>query len=421
MFHPENLLKILSSLKKIDCFYVAYSGGLDSHVLLHSLSKPDQLYTKIKAIHINHQLSPNALEWETHCKSVCRDLKIPYQVLKVDAHSKSGESPEAAARKARYDAFTKIIGANQCLLTAHHQDDQAETVLLQLFRGSGPQGLSAMPELTKFSKGYLLRPLLNTSRAELKDYATKHHLNWIDDESNFDTRFDRNYLRQEVIPLLEKKWPSISNILARVANINAEVSDCLRQLAELDLHEIIQEKDAVNIEKLKFLSFERQKNVIRYWIQKQNLNLPSYKLLEKVLSEVVDADIDADPILCWHAVEVRRYQGALFLMPPIKKFDTTQIIPWDFSQPLILPNQLGTLNPKNLIEQGLHLESTENLSIRFRQGGERFHPEGRIGSHPLKKLMQEWQIPPWERDRIPLLYQNETLIAVVGYAVSKSP
>ena len=189
--------------------WVAYSGGCDSHVLLHSLAAlRSELSAEIKAIHINHGLSPLANEWEEHCRQICTGLSIPYLAISVNAKAK-GISPEEAARHARYTEWEALLNKDEVMLLAHHKDDQAETVLIQLMRGSGVKGLAAMPAKQKFSLGLLCRPLLGFLREEIVSYAVEHNLNWIDDPSNFDTDFDRNFLRQDVIPLLERRWPAL--------------------------------------------------------------------------------------------------------------------------------------------------------------------------------------------------------------------
>ncbi|MDH5600825.1 MAG: tRNA lysidine(34) synthetase TilS, partial [Gammaproteobacteria bacterium] len=264
-FTPALLKENLSDYQDTKVLWLAYSGGCDSHVLLHSLVQiRDQLNPEIKAIHINHGLSPLAKEWEEHCREVCQQLAVPYTAISVNA-IKKGASPEEAARLARYAEWQKLIKKDEVILLAHHQDDQAETVLIQLLRGSGVKGLAAMPAKQKFSHGLLCRPLLNFLREELYSYGVEQGLNWIDDPSNFDTDFDRNFLRHEVVPLLEERWPSLKKTLSRTAAHMGEANRLLTELAEQDWLQVKSDQQ-ITIDALLKLDEPRQRNVLRYWL-----------------------------------------------------------------------------------------------------------------------------------------------------------
>ncbi len=236
----EHLFRALSVYRDIKRLWVAYSGGRDSHVLLSLLAairarlEPVELHI----VHVNHDLSPNAAKWAQHCAMVCQALKLPYQALNVDATPMVGESQEAAARNARYQALEQLLVAGDALCTAHHQEDQAETLLLQLMRGAGPKGLAAMPESAPLGEALLLRPLLGVSRDTLCSYAQTQGLEWIDDESNFDTRFDRNYLRREVMPRLKKRWPAAAQTVSRSAAHCAKASHTLQSVAKVDFDRV---------------------------------------------------------------------------------------------------------------------------------------------------------------------------------------
>lgn len=219
-------------------YWVAYSGGLDSQVLLHALAAVrEQLPAPVGALHINHNLQPDASAWAEQCRAVCAELGITYRALSIQAHAQPGESPEAAARAARYQALVDAVPEGGVLLTAHHQDDQAETLLLQLVRGAGPKGLAAMPERALLGDVPLLRPLLNVSRAALLDYAEQHRLRWLEDPTNASTEYDRNFLRHEILPLLKQRWPATSLVLARSAQHQADAVRLLTELAAMDLQE----------------------------------------------------------------------------------------------------------------------------------------------------------------------------------------
>lgn len=411
-FKPSYLAPILNSFSPNQTVWIAYSGGLDSHVLLHALIS-HYPHLRLGAIHIHHGLSPFADDWAAHCEQVCQELRVKYEQINVDAHPKSGESPEEAARNARYDAFMNKIAPGDYLLTGHHQDDQAETVLLQLFRGTGIKGLAGMSIYSPLAQGLLVRPLLAFKREELLMYARENHLKWIEDESNENPRFDRNFIRHSVLPLIQKRWPGITSLLSQTATHCAEANEVLDALAKEDLNVLSSRLPPLSIKNLLSLSQARRKNVLRYWFQTQGLAIPNAKHLEQLEQTVLLAKPDANPKLCWGNVEIRRYRDDLYIFknPPDS---LTRVSP-------LFQSGEKTIIWKKESGQGLSPAlDPASLQIRYRVGGERFHPLGRQGSHPLKKLLQEWGIPPWERDKIPLLYHGDILVCVIGYCVSST-
>lgn len=416
---PEKLSRVLNGLTSCFRFYIAYSGGLDSHVLLHVMSeclKKNPLFY-IQAVHINHGLNPQADHWEKHCQNICEALKIPFQVKHLRLTIQPGDSIEAVARKARYEIFCSIIRQDENILTAHTQNDQTETFLLQLMRGSGVKGLSAMPMKKKLGSGHLLRPLLNFNRYELKLYAEKNNLHWIEDDMNLELHFNRNYLRHEVLPILKRRWPEVFGIVSRSASHCAEASILLDQLADNDL-QAMQTSSKLPIKPLLQFTPERQRNILRRWVAREGLLAPETKQLDQIRKDVLEAKEDANPIFTYGDVEVRRYRNELYLSARSKLYDTSLIIPWNFQDSLALPNNLGIFQAVK--RKGKGIKTTLNLrevTVRFRKGGERCQPVGRKETHSLKKLMQEWNIPVWQRDLIPLIYSNETLVAVVGYCI----
>ena len=419
-FTPAQLLDQLAQLPPARRYWVAYSGGCDSTVLLHALAAlREQLPVEVRALHVNHHLHEAAPDWAIHCHTVCEALDLPLYEVNVDARSGKGESPEAAARAARYRIFAEVLQTGDGLLLAHHRDDQAETLLLQLLRGSGPRGLAAMPVHRPLGDGWLGRPLLAFSRQVLCEYAASEGLKWIDDPSNFDTEFDRNFLRQQVMPLLQQRWPSTASTLARTAGLQAEAAELLYQLAEEDWHHCAgPQADTLSIATLMQLSPERQRNLLRYWIDSVNeLPLPDQQRLNRILIEVIPAAEDAQPCIRWPGGQVRRYAGWLYLLAADPQ-PLTGPLPWDLTEALELGDgqQLQAIPSEG---EGLRvdLQGDANLTVRFRQGGEVCRPAGRGHQHELKKLFQEWGVPPWERPRVPLLYVGEALAAVVGYCV----
>lgn len=362
-------------------YWVAFSGGLDSHVLLHYL-KHEFPELNINAIHINHQLLPEAKQWEKHCQAVCDQLGIPLRIIRVTIHKKSGDSLEALARKKRYDAFKKLLKKSDVLFTAHHQDDQAETVLLQLFRGAGLRGVSAMPSVSHLGNGFMLRPFLNFTRETLLDYANENKLKWIEDPSNQDTRFDRNYLRQLIFPTLKKRWPEITKILLRFSKHCAEQEKLLRGQSKHLLH-------------------VQQKNIIRHLILENKLDLPSEKVLDEIL-KIQHAKSDKNPVVTWGDNQCRRFKNKLYFLKT--------------------PKNKITLSKKNIVWLKKNLPydlNDKNIAVKYRTGGEKIRLKNSSHTKTLKNLFQTWEIPTWERDKIPLIYYKNKLIAVTGYAIGE--
>ena len=410
--------KVISLLGKSKKIFIAYSGGVDSHVLLHLLAQIRKSHPKLEltAIHVNHNLSSDAKKWVKHCQNSCKKLRIQCVVTSVDANVKiKDHSPEEIARNLRYAALVQQLPKNALLVTAHHVNDQAETLLLQLFRGAGPKGLAAMPVKIKFAKGWLLRPLLDFSREDILQYARKHKLKWIEDESNTNPKYARNFIRYQLLPIISKQWPGVVTALNRAAKHCAVTSGLLSVLAAEDL-KLVEGKveQTIDLTALKKLSVERQENLLRFWLHGLGFTIPSEAKLREVLRTVVNSRSDTKPLVKWSGVELRRFQNHLYAMSPLLPYDTKAILSFDFKKPLKLPADLGVLRAKiNKSSKGN--AKTQNFTVRFRQGGEKLKLSGRQGTHKLKKLMQEWQIPFWLRDRIPLVYCGEEIIAVVGY------
>jgi tRNA(Ile)-lysidine synthase len=416
-FSPERLLTIIRSFSPARRYWIAYSGGLDSHVLLHGLAavRSSLGAVQLHAIHVHHGLHADADQWTAHCSAVCGRLSIPLQTIRVGATPEKGESPEAAARQARYRAFAQVVRHGECLLTAHHEDDQAETVLLQLLRGSGPHGLAGMPAQAEFHAGWLGRPLLTFSRAELRAYAEQEGLQWVEDSSNAELGYDRNYLRHEILPRLLSRWPSAPATIARAAAHAAQAAALTDQLAATDLSAVRVATDQLSVTALKRLGDTRARNVIRFWIKELGLPLPTAAHLERVMADVLEAKPDAAPLVRWPGAEVRRYRDSMYAMPSLSDHDVTQTLQWDLGTPLIVSDLDACLVVQPVNGKGVRRAVLESaVTVGFRRGGERCRPVGRAHTQQLKKLLQEQGIPPWQRDRIPLLYCNNELAAVVG-------
>jgi tRNA(Ile)-lysidine synthase len=416
-FTIEYLHAVLQSLPECEGYLVAYSGGMDSHVLLHSLNALRRnLNAGISVIHVNHGLSGYAPDWARHSRNVCEALGLPCEIVEIDARPPRGESPESWARRKRYDAFARRLGTGWMLLTAHHKDDQAETLLLQLFRGAGPAGLSAMPITQPFGSGWHGRPLLDYSRRELGEYAMRHGLQWIEDESNQDTGVDRNYIRHRIMPAVRRHWPGALEALARSARHQGEASALLDHLARTDLASLARGAKPVrlSIAGLVGLSIPRQKNLIRRWLQVLQLPRPTTAQLQRVVDDAIAAGSAARPCVSWPGVEVRRYRDYLYAGRPLDAHEPAQVISWDLAQPVAIAH--GRLRAEPGVGNGVKASRCRRnqLEIRYRKGGETIRPVGRQHHHALKKLFQERGVPPWLRDRVPLLYSDGLLAAVPG-------
>ena len=415
---PASLLEALRqfpAFSQIRTWWLAYSGGVDSQVLLHLFS---QLKLNLQAVYIDHGLQQDSLQWADHCHQSCLDLGIPFQQISVNAHPQTGESPEAAARAARYQALAQLLGNDDCLLTAQHQDDQAETFMLQLLRGAGAAGLASMPFYNHFSRGWHLRPLLGFTRQDIVSYAEAHQLSWVEDPSNQLVHYDRNFLRHQVMPEIRQRWPSADRILANSAEQQAENSELLDQLASIDLQTLDVEPGSLAIEPLKHLADARQRNVLRYWIRENGHALPSRRVLRQIVQQAFSERVDADPEVHWAGSEIHRYRHRLYLISS-SQHDVNQTYQWQGEALLLLDSLEQILSFRATCSEGLRADiADKSLTVRFRQGGEVIRPAGRDGTHRLKKLFQEAGVPSWLRSRVPLLYLDDELIAVVGYWIA---
>lgn len=403
---------ILRKLGQYNRVFVGFSGGLDSTVLLHSLARQPLLINKLIAVHINHCLSVNAPAWQSHCQQFCNEWHIPLVIKQVEFEQQANIEDEA--RKARYQVFELLVEADDCLILGHHLNDQAETLLLQLLRGAGIDGLAAMAPIRKFSQGWLLRPFLQHSRQLLEVYAQLHQLQWIDDESNQDIFFSRNYLRHQIMPLLCSRWPAVVNNLARTTKHCQQAQANLDDLAKIDCPALTQNSLILSIVPLIALSTARISNILRFWFKSNKVRLPSAVIFNRLISEVIQARNDANPQVSWGDICVRRYQQTLYLLKSKQNLVSASLNWSFFPQSLDLEGR-GFLHAKQA-NKGIVFPPQSRIEVRFRQGGELFNWHGQ--TKQLKKLFQEWRVPPWLRDCIPLLYINAQLASVVGYAVS---
>lgn len=399
----------------ISCFVLAYSGGMDSSVLLHAMHG---LGLPLRAVHVNHHLQPECGQWQRHCHAVCQACGVAFTALDAPVEKVPQQSLEESARTARYRHLLEQVGPQDALVSAHHQDDLAETLLLQLLRGAGPAGLAAMGTERMHEGRRHLRPLLGFSRAQLRDYAHHHALAWIEDPSNDSLQFDRNYLRLEVMPRLAQRWPGAAHTLSRAAGLQAEAMQCLQALADLDLQAAATGQDHIlDIGPLQRLDAVRLKNALRGWIRAHGQQVPGKKMLEQIAQDLVyREEPDTAAMQRWADGEVRRYRNQLYLLNPALRHDPGQVLRWSIDRPLVIRSLNRVLHHSDLQHFGVVVpRGVTELTVQFRTGGERFKPAGQKHHRSLKNLFQEGNIPPWERDRIPLLYHEDKLISVLGY------
>lgn len=399
---------------------IAYSGGIDSHTLLHSLCqlRADTGWT-INALHVNHQLQADADKWAQHCQQICSDLDVPCEVgrIQVEDH---GEGIEAAARRLRYTWLANHIEDNDALLTAHHLDDQAETILLQLLRGSGVRGLAGMSMVSRFSAGILVRPLLEFERSDLEIYARRNGLHWVEDTSNRDIRRSRNFIRHRLLPMLQEHWLQTKRVLVRGGQHAREATTLLDAIALEDLRSSIVSEDGgdgdavLSVPALLNLSVERRRNLLRHWIRQLTLPVPATLHMDQIDDIVVRSTRSRHAAVVWPGAEVRRYRDQLFAMTRLLNPDPGMKVAWNLSQPIEVPGTGYVLNCKASMGHGLSREKVDQgtVTVRLRQGGETCHLPGRSHHHKLKKLLQEAGIPPWQRHRLPLIFVDEDLAAV---------
>lgn len=420
-FSSRWLLHELRAIQSAPRYLVAYSGGLDSTVLLNGMAdlSAELNCDSLQAVHVNHRQSPEADRRARYCAQACERLGIPLRTLEIDARKPKGMSNEDWLRRQRYDLLAAVMDDNDVMFTAHHRDDQAETLLLQLLRGSGPRGLAGMPQIRSFGRGYLARPLLAMSRAGLHSFAERTGLSWCDDPSNVDLSLDRNYLRHEIMPRLAKRWPAMAQTISRAALWQAQMVEVLDELAAVDVAQVADPDGRLSVGRLRELPRARQQEVFRQHLRARGLPVPSSRVLQEVLQEVCEARRDAEPHVSWPGGEVRRYQDKLFVQSPLADFDSTQAHKWDPSAPLQLSH--GRLEATRVTGRGMSVERLDSgaVTVRFRHGGERIRQAGRAHHSDLKKLLQAWHVPPWLRDRIPLIYCADELVCVVGYAIAE--
>jgi tRNA(Ile)-lysidine synthase len=392
-------------------YCVALSGGLDSTVLLAALSQAGAgPAPALRAIHVDHRLHADSAQWSDHCRDLARRLGVPCEVVRVDARPECGESPEAAARAARYAALAGGLRPGEVLLTAHHGDDQLETVLLQWLRGGGLRAVAGMRPVTAFASGWLARPLLGYTRAELQGWAVAQGLGWLEDPSNADPRFDRNYLRLEVLPLLRTRWPAAARTVGRVAAQAAEALDIEAAVAAADLA-VVTEGETLVLDRLGRLPAARQRLALRAWLRSRGFEPPSVATLESLRRDMHGAGADRIPETRWPGTAVRRYRGRLHVMPANAHADwrpgrwvvgTTFDLGADGRLDFVAATGVGLSRAR----------LAADLEVVPRPDGAWFQPAGHAHQRELRKWLQERGVLPWRRAALPCVRVGTEIVAV---------
>ncbi len=429
-FTPDLLVDVLNGqLQDVTPhnLLIALSGGVDSTVLLHALAaQRDNLLAPLMALHVDHGLHSDSGAWCSHCQQLCSSLDIPFYSHRLDLQVKKGESIEEVARQGRYQWFAQIMNAGDVLITAHHCDDQAETVLLQLLRGSGVHGLAAIPRLAVFARGYLLRPLLDFSRDQLSQFADQHKLTPLNDPANSDMRFQRVFIRHDVLPLLRKRWPAVDRTLSRTAVNCARAVRLIDELAQQDL--ILAERKVSKVpllprttlgaDALNKLSQERVRNLLRYWIKKNGYRLPTERKLQEIVKQLLDRT-EGGGCVIWGEAELRRYRNDIFLQQGLAIQKDFPVQSWSLFEPFTLYEIGIRLLIKDSVSEGLRKSELvdKTLTVQPRRGGEYIRLPNAAHRTAVKKLYQSKGVPPWIRNRLPLLYVDGKLAVIPGIVV----
>lgn len=400
---------------------VAFSGGVDSRVLLELAHQYAlERHLECVAIHVHHGLSSNAERWVEHCSIWCGEKAIPLIVERVQLNLKQGKSIEEEARNARYQAFRQHIGPNDLLLTGQHSDDQIETFLLALKRGSGPKGLSSMAERMPFSQGQLIRPLLNVRRETIEQYADAIGLDWVEDESNQDTRYERNFLRQQVLPTIMARWPSFASAVQRSASLCADQEALLDELLTPVLQSLRQPDGSVSIPLLSQQSELARVRLLRMWLASLRQPMPTRQQVTLIWHQVAMAQRDANPILQLASGQIRRFNQRLYFVSEHADLSHWQA-PIEVGTSVSLPDDLGTLALTLCPGKGRIALPDERgpLWVSFNPEGLSAHPAERGHSRKLKKLFQEYQVPSWLRRRTPILMHRDQVVAVADLFIDR--
>ncbi|CAL4319222.1 tRNA lysidine(34) synthetase TilS [Buchnera aphidicola] len=405
-------------IKKNKKFLVAYSGGLDSTVLLHKLLELKKRYSSIKlrAIHINHNLHPSSNFWVEFCQKECDKFGVKLIIKKIFLSKTTGI--EEKARLLRYKKIIKNSYPNEIILTAHHLDDQIETFFLCLKRASGSKGLSGISEIIHLSKNKIIRPFLKIKKCQLKKIAIENQLIWIKDPSNKNIQFERNFLRKEIIPKFKKRWPFFLKNCYKSMLIFKEQESIINQLITEKIKNLSLINNGLNITQLKKINKPIQKLILRNWIKKNSLICPNNNFIKQIFIQLVSNKNKKNIKICFKNFEIQKYNDALYwtkTFPSIKK----EILLWkNFKNSINLPYNLGKLIINKLGMKIPYPKEKENIQIRFHvKKNEKIFFSEQKKAITIKKIWQMYSIPPWLRNKIPILYYDNQLISALGVFV----
>lgn len=428
MFTPEQIIELDKYHQQGYQFVVAFSGGVDSTVLLYLVQQYCQaLNIPVTAIYVNHGLSANADNWQQHCQQTAERIGVQFKAVKVNIQQTSRQSIEQLAREARYQALIQHSADKSVIFAGQHQDDQTETFLLRLKRGSGPNGLACMRPLRNLTENRLLyRPLLHVSREQIEAFAQTNKLNWIEDESNKNDLFERNFLRNQIIPQFKQKWPQFSAMVNRSAELCNEYQLLADDLASIDANNCIDMDNRLLIDACLSLSKHRKNNLVRYWLQLQQQSLPSAKQMLQI-ELAMTAKEDAQPLVQLSCSQIRRYNKKLYLLTQAEVnwiVETNKDIDIRLDGDIRLLAAKGNYLTIKQVVQGERIrlpELNERVSIRFNiKSSTKCLPNYRNQSRTVKKILQELLIEPWFRHKIPYLYYNEDCVAALGYWIDRN-
>lgn len=419
-----SLRAFLSTYDAAPTVWVALSGGLDSSVMLHALCHAKWVVPqKIKVIYIDHGLHAESVKWQQQCQQQCQQWGLALYIERIESAPTPGESVEAWARSQRYQLFSQHLAQDDILLMAHHADDQIETLLLNILRGAGPRGLSGIPVMRSLGQGKIIRPLLTCPREAIRQYAQTHHLTWVEDPSNADIRFDRNFLRHEIVPLLKKRWPQLTKNAQQTTQHCKVEHRIVSQWTQQRLAQMTLQRDRLNIRLLQIYETDEQALIIRAWLMALQQQPPGRQWLTQLYDTVIGARADAAPVLKYGSGEMRRFRHHLYWLAKPMQPIALYHIKWDGKVPLYVPGWPQALTHDYLQRQGLDVSCIpwQHVSVRSRTGGEKCRPQGWHHLKALKICFQYFNIPPWQRDVMPLLYVEDQLIMVIGGWVCAYP
>ncbi len=430
---PEWMLNQLSSSLQLpvsECpLTVAFSGGVDSTVVLHLLTCLRDLegISDVRAVHVHHGLSRYADQWAEHCQSLCEQWQVPLTIARVFLEN-NGHGLEQAARDARYQVFVDAVKEGGCLLQGHHRDDQAETVLLRLFRGTGVDGIQGIPEKRSLGNGLLLRPLLNVPQSAIDEYACANNLQFIEDDSNTDERFSRNFLRRRLIPMVEERWPGASERLVEFVREVGQINQTVQQQTAEQLavcidyrpQWLLDRQPLINLATLQSLDTSSQRRVVREWLKRQGIQPPSRETLEQIFGEVVEARIDAEPLLkVTTRFTLTRYQQMLVVLDEEVSLQAFEPMIWDWqNEPEVVLGDRSLICSAKQEHNGRAIRLPQKTLLIKRRchisGDEKFAIAGRQGRKTLKKWLQDYKVPPWLREYLPLVFAGGQMVAAPG-------